>query len=107
MSLQNNPYPTVAVLGYGSQGRAQALNLRDSGWNVQLGLRPNGARLARALADGFAPLPLHESVEGADLVAVLLPDMTHAEVVNATLPHLQRRVKCCSSHTDLVSTMDS
>ena len=89
MSLQNNPSPTVAVLGYGSQGRAQALNLRDSGWNVQLGLRPNGASWKRAVADGFDPLPLHDSLAGADLVAVLLPDMTHAEVVNATLPHLE------------------
>ncbi len=70
----------VAVLGYGSQGRAQALNLRDSGIDVVLGLRPEGASWAAAEADGWPPLTLADAVEGADLVALLTPDMAQPEI---------------------------
>ena len=47
----------IAVLGYGSQGRAHALNLRDSGCDVVLGLRPNGKTWVQSIQDGFSPLP--------------------------------------------------
>ncbi|CAM5264565.1 Ketol-acid reductoisomerase (NADP(+)) [Rhodanobacter lindaniclasticus] len=65
----------IAVLGYGSQGRAHALNLRDSGLDVVIGLRPNGPTSLKARADGFTVLEPAEAVKGADLVAVLTPDM--------------------------------
>src|SRR3989442_292719 len=65
----------IAILGYGSQGRAHALNLRDSGLDVVVGLRPNGATAATAKADGFSVLEPGEAVKSADLVAVLTPDM--------------------------------
>jgi ketol-acid reductoisomerase len=66
----------VAVLGYGHQGRAQALNLRDAGARVVVGARTGGAGAARAIADGFAPLPLAEAAAAAGdgYVAALLPD---------------------------------
>lgn len=64
----------VAVLGYGHQGRAQALNLRDSGLEVRVGARANGASEAKARADGFTPSPIEAAVRGARVVAVLLPD---------------------------------
>lgn len=70
----------VAVLGYGSQGRAHALNLRDSGWNVSLGLRPGGKSWQKAEADGWEPMTPGEAVFNADLVAVLVPDMAQAEL---------------------------
>jgi ketol-acid reductoisomerase len=66
----------IAVLGYGSQGRAHALNLRDSGLDVVVGLRPGGATWKKAEADGFAVVEPAHAVIGADLVAVLTPDMT-------------------------------
>jgi ketol-acid reductoisomerase len=67
---------TVAVLGYGHQGRAQALNLRDSGARVVVGAREGGAGAARASADGFAPQPLPAAARAAGdgFVAALLPD---------------------------------
>ena len=65
----------IAVLGYGSQGRAHALNLRDSGLDVVVGLRPNGPTWHQALADGLRVMEPAEAVKGADLVAVLTPDM--------------------------------
>lgn len=65
----------IAVLGYGSQGRAHALNLRDSGLDVVVGLRPGGPTWKKAEADGFLVVEPSAAVKGADLVAVLTPDM--------------------------------
>ncbi len=70
----------IAVLGYASQGRAQALNLRDSGLTVRLGLRPGGASWARAVKDGWVPLPIEEAVQGADVIVFLVSDMAQPEV---------------------------
>src|SRR3954451_23991778 len=63
----------VAVVGYGSQGHAHALNLRDSGVNVQVGVREGPSR-ERAEEAGLAARSVREAVEGAQLVALLLPD---------------------------------
>jgi ketol-acid reductoisomerase len=70
----------LAVLGYGSQGRAHALNLRDSGFDVVIGLRPGGATSARAEKDGFKVLAPAEAVQGAGLVAVLVPDTAQSKL---------------------------
>jgi ketol-acid reductoisomerase len=67
----------VAIIGYGSQGRAHARNLRDSGFEVVVGARPGGGAEKRARADGFAPVTPAEATKGAALVALLSPDMTH------------------------------
>jgi ketol-acid reductoisomerase len=65
----------VTVLGYGSQGRAHALNLKDSGVNVVVGLRPDGASWANAEADGLTVKAPNDAVQGATIVMFLTPDM--------------------------------
>lgn len=63
----------VAILGYGNQGRAQALNLRDSGVDLIIGQREGkGAEAARE--DGFAPIPIREATREADVLMLTLPD---------------------------------
>jgi len=71
---------TVAVIGYGSQGHAHALNLKDSGVDVVVGLRPAGQGARRAKADGLAVAPVEEAALAADLIAILIPDHIQAEV---------------------------
>ncbi|MDX1508276.1 MAG: ketol-acid reductoisomerase [Woeseiaceae bacterium] len=70
----------VAILGYGSQGRAHALNLRDSGFDVVVGLRPDGASWNKASADGLEVLPPAEAVSGAAIIAFLTPDMVQKKL---------------------------
>ena len=65
----------VTVLGYGSQGRAQALNLQDSGFKVVDGVRKGGAGWKQAKRDGLRVAPPLEAVERADVVVMLVPDM--------------------------------
>ena len=65
----------VTILGYGSQGRAHALNLKDSGFNVVVGLRPDGASWAKAEADGLIVKAPNDAVKGATIIAFLTPDM--------------------------------
>jgi ketol-acid reductoisomerase len=64
---------TAAVIGYGNQGRAQALNLRDSGIQVAVGNRQDDYA-AMAREDGFSPVSIADAVESADIVMVLIPD---------------------------------
>lgn len=64
----------VAVLGYGSQGHAHALNLKDSGVDVRVGLRPDSKSKARAEADGVQVLGLSEAAAWADVIMILAPD---------------------------------
>ena len=73
----------IAVIGYGSQGRAHALNLRDSGYDVTVGLRPGGPSWKQAEADGVKVAPPAQAAEDADIVAMLVPDMAAPAVWRA------------------------
>ena len=80
---------TLAVIGYGSQGEAQAKNLRDSGLNVIIGLRPEGKSWNRAKNDGFDVYPISEAAEKADIIFMLIPDMVQPSVYEEVIaPHL-------------------
>ncbi len=71
---------TIAIIGYGSQGRAHALNLRDSGFDVIAGVRLGGAGEARAKEDGLRTKSPAEAAAEASLIAMLTPDLTHEEI---------------------------
>ncbi len=70
----------VSVIGYGIQGRAQALNLRDSGVDVKVGLRKGGKGWLKAENDGFSPLTVADAADSGDVVMILIPDEVQAEV---------------------------
>ncbi len=71
---------TIAILGYGSQGHAQAQNLRDSGLRVIIGQRPGSKNFDLAKSHGFEPLPLEEATKKADVVNILLPDEVQGDL---------------------------
>ena len=73
---------TVAILGYGSQGHAHALNLKESGVEVVVGLRPDSSSRADAEAAGLEVLDVADAASAGDVVMVLLPDEKQAEVWN-------------------------
>ena len=70
----------VAIIGYGSQGRAHARNLRDSGFDVVVGARSGGGAERKARQDGFRVVSPAEAAKEASLVALLTPDLSHREV---------------------------
>jgi ketol-acid reductoisomerase len=81
---------TIAVIGYGSQGHAQAQNMKDSGLNVIVGLRPGGRSWNQAKKDGFKVYPVPEAAAKADLIFILIPDMVQPEVYKESIePHLK------------------
>ena len=88
----------IAILGYGSQGRAHALNLRDSGYDVAVGLRPDGSTWARAENDGFAVQTFEQAAEGAGLIAFLTPDMVQAEIYTRILPMIRANATILFAH---------
>ena len=71
---------TVAIIGYGSQGHAHSLNLKDSGVDVVVGLRPDSSSVANAKAAGLEVADITEAASRGDVVMVLLPDEKHGEV---------------------------
>ena len=80
----------VAVIGYGSQGHAHALSLRDSGVDVRVGLRPGSASAAKAEAEGLRVLPVAEAAAEADLIMILAPDQYQRTIYAEEIaPNLQ------------------
>ena len=88
----------IAVLGYGSQGRAHALNLRDSGYDVVIGIRPDGATTPKAQRDGFTVKAPAEAVKDAGLVAFLLPDTAQAKLYKDIEKALKKNATLLFAH---------
>lgn len=80
----------VAILGYGSQGHAHALNLKDSGVNVCVGLRDGSTSAGKAQQAGLEVLPIAEAVKQSDVIMILLPDTEQARVYEESVaPNLE------------------
>ena len=75
----------VAIIGYGSQGHAHALNLKDSGVDVVVGLRPDSSSRAKAEEHGLEVLDVAEAASRGDIVMILLPDEKQAEIWEAEI----------------------
>ncbi len=78
----------VAIIGYGSQGHAHALNLKDSGVQVRVGLRADSPAVAKAKAAGLEVATVAEAAAWADVIMLLVPDQTAAKVYAEIAPHL-------------------
>ena len=83
---------TVAIIGYGSQGHAHALNLKDSGIKVIVGLYEGSRSASKAISDGLEVLSVSEASERADWIMILLPDEFQKDVYSKEIaPHLKPR----------------
>ena len=90
---------TIAILGYGSQGHAQAQNLRDSGCNVIIGQRKGSANYDLAVSHGFKPLDIAAATKQADIVNMLLPDEVQGDLYRAEVkPNLAKGNLLLCSH---------
>ena len=88
----------VAILGYGNQGRAQALNLKDSGIDVVVGLRGESGSALDAQSAGLGTALLEEAVSSAQVIMMLAPDEIHAPLYREIEPHLRRGAAIGFSH---------
>jgi ketol-acid reductoisomerase len=86
------------VLGYGSQGRAHALNLKDSGFDVVVGVRKGGKSWNKARREGLAVATPAAAVSGADLVAVLVPDVVQKALYAEVAPNLKKGATLLFAH---------
>jgi ketol-acid reductoisomerase len=89
----------VTIIGYGSQGHAHSLNLKESGVKVTVGLRKGGASWDKAKKSGLKVAELDESIQGADIVMVLLPDEHHAQIYKENIePNIKKGASLAFAH---------
>ncbi len=94
--LQNK---TIAVIGFGSQGHAHALNARESGLKVIVANRRESANGRLAIEHGFSPMSVDDAVKQADMVLITLPDEKQPEVYEKSIkPHLRKGQTLCFTH---------
>lgn len=97
-TIQVKKKETIAVLGYGIQGRAQSGNLSDSGFKVIVGLRKDGKSWDLAKADGHKVMEVAEAAKVADIIHVLVPDMVQGDVYREIEPYVTRGKALSFSH---------
>jgi ketol-acid reductoisomerase len=88
----------IAILGYGSQGRAHALNLKDSGYDVIVGVRKGGESWTKAKKDGLAVAEPAEAVKGAELIAMLTPDLTQKDLYKQVVRNIKQGATLLFAH---------
>ncbi|HEX2493784.1 MAG TPA: ketol-acid reductoisomerase, partial [Steroidobacter sp.] len=88
----------IAILGYGSQGRAHALNLKDSGFDVVVGVRKSGGSWAKAKKDGLSVAEPAEAVKGAALIAFLTPDLTQKDLYTEVIGNISKEATILFAH---------
>ena len=89
----------IAIIGYGNQGRGQALNLKDSGYEVVVGLHEGSKSRARAEADGVRVASVADATKAADIIMILAPDNLHQEIYNQSIePNLSKGNMLMFSH---------
>lgn len=89
----------VAIIGYGSQGHAHALNLNDSGCDVIVGLRKGGGSWSKAEGAGLKVAEVNDAIKGADVIMILLPDENIADVYNDSVaPHAKQGAVLAFAH---------
>ena len=89
----------VAIIGYGSQGHAHALNLKDSGVDVVVGLREGSASVAKAKNAGLPVKTVAQAVQGADVVMIVAPDEQHKKIYQTDVePHLKKGAALAVAH---------
>ncbi|MBQ9960520.1 MAG: ketol-acid reductoisomerase [Firmicutes bacterium] len=90
---------TVAIIGFGSQGHAHAMNLNESGANVVVGLRPGSAHAAKAEAAGLKVMDIEEAAEAGDIVMMLVPDELAADIYkNRVAKYMKAGDVLCFAH---------
>ncbi len=88
----------IVILGYGSQGRAHALNLKDSGFNVVVGLRRSGASWDKAISDGLDVNEPNDAVKNASIVMFLTPDMTQENIYKNIEQYIEKDAAIVFAH---------
>ena len=88
----------ITILGYGSQGRAHAMNLKDSGLNVVVGLRQDGSSWNKAIEDGLVVKTVKEAVTDSDLIAFLVPDMAQPQIYQSIESEIRNSATILFAH---------
>ena len=98
-NLDNIKNLNVTIIGYGSQGHAHALNLKDSGVSVTIGLREGSANAARAIKEGLEVLSVKDAVSKADIVMILAPDEYQGDIFKESIePNLKENAMLAFAH---------